>query len=293
MKSAINGRCFDRDQVGDYIILKKFLRTFQLSIATNFVPQKYWEERLREKYSLAGVGDIRMPLSYNKVLYRLRRNAFRKAIRRCITPDNISVLDVGAGFGFYIDLWKQFGATVTGSDITEKAVSELQKMYPDSSFVQWDAGTQTNLFDTSFDAISAFDVFFHIVDDDRYKQAIANVSSLLEPEGYFLYSDYFMHGESKRMEHIVLRGREDIKQTMESNGLREVTRIPVFYMMNSPLVTQKLFPRRSFRAMVALAGRGELCGALFGWSAYPLERLLVAMSKMGTGTELVVYRKSK
>ena len=262
-------------------------------MANNFFPQKYWEDRLSEKYSLAGVGDIRMPLSYNKVLYQLRRNAFRKATRECITTDNISVLDVGAGFGFYIDLWKQFGATVTGADITEKAVSELQKMYPDSSFVQWDAGTQTDIFDTTFDAISAFDVFFHIVDDHRYKQAIANVSSLLKPDGYFFYSDCFMHSESKRMEHIVFRNREDIKQTMESNGLREVTRIPVFYMMGSPLVTQKLLPRRVFRAMVALAGRGELWGALFGWSAYPLERLFVAMSKMGTGTELVVYQKSK
>ena len=102
-----------------------------------------------------------------------------------------------------------------------------------------------------------------------------------------------MHGESKRMEHVVLRGREDIKQTMESNSLREVTRIPVFYMMNSPLVTQNLLPRWDFRAMLALAGRGELYGALFGWSAYPLERLLVAMSKMGIGIELAVYQKSK
>jgi len=27
-------------------------------MAANFIPQKYWEDRLREKYSLAGAGDL-------------------------------------------------------------------------------------------------------------------------------------------------------------------------------------------------------------------------------------------
>jgi 2-polyprenyl-3-methyl-5-hydroxy-6-metoxy-1,4-benzoquinol methylase len=255
-----------------------------------FDPKSYWESRLGQKFSLAGVGDIRMPLSYNQVLYALRGNAFKKALR--FVGKSAQVLDVGSGSGFYIDQWKQTGASVTGSDLTNTAVANLAEKYPECSFVEWDAGSVGLPGDKRFDAISAFDVFFHIVDDARYSQAIANVSSLLKPGGHFLYSDYFMRGEEKRMEHIAFRSRQRIDQVMTKNGLREVARIPVFWMMNSPVVTDSRIPRKAFNVLLRLAGRSELFGTLFGWAAYPVERLMLAMTRRATGTELVVYKKS-
>ena len=155
-----------------------------------------------------------------------------------------------------------------------------------------DAGSAEIPGEKRFDAISAFDVFFHIVDDARFSQAIANVSSLLKPGGYFLYSDYFMRGEEKRMEHIAFRSRHRIDQVMVANGLNEVNRIPVFYMMNSPVVTDKRIPRKAFNVLLSLAGRSELCGKIVGWCAYPIEKLMLAATREATGTELVVYQKT-
>ena len=47
-----------------------------------------------------------------------------------------------------------------------------------------------------FQAISAYDVLFHIVDDARYERAIQNISALLSPGGVFFFSDLFLHGET-------------------------------------------------------------------------------------------------
>ena len=44
----------------------------------------------------------------------------------------------------------------------------------------------------SFDAVSAFDVLFHIVDDAAYGRAFQNIASLLKPGGWFLWSDNFL-----------------------------------------------------------------------------------------------------
>lgn len=258
----------------------------------SFNPKTYWESRLSKKYSLAGVGDIRMPLSYNKVLYSLRKHAFQTALGSLEAQSRLGkVLDVGSGSGFYVDLWKKRGATVTGSDITNAAVVRLRERFPSFEFLEWDAGSDELPAGGPFDAISAFDVFFHIVDDLRYAKAISNVSSLLRFNGFFLYSDYFLPKEERRMEHIAFRSAARLQSIMMNNGLEEVARYPVFYMMNSPEIATSRVPRLAFKLLLRLAGRGEIWGALFGWGTYPLERLMLALTREATGTELVVYKK--
>ena len=257
-----------------------------------FDPKRYWEQRLTHKYSLGGVGDIRFPLSYNKVLYRLRGNAFRSAVRANVSAiKGAAVLDVGSGSGFYVNLWERLGANVTGSDLTDHAVAELEKRFVKSRFLAWDAGGSSFPLDCVFDIVSAFDVFFHIVDDDRFAQAICNVSSVLKEGGYFFYSDYFMRESEKRMEHIVFRNRQGTTSVMLQNGLVEVFRCPVFYFMNSPVVSRRRLPNWGFRLMLKIATRSEFFGLVVGNAASILERLCLSCAREATGTELVVYRK--
>ena len=42
----------------------------------DFGAKDYWENRLRERYDLTGVGDIGLPKSYNEALYRVRAYGF-------------------------------------------------------------------------------------------------------------------------------------------------------------------------------------------------------------------------
>ena len=51
------------------------------------------------------------------------------------------------------------------------------------------------------------DVLFHIVDDDGYVRAIANLHSLLRPGGMLILTENLVHGDWHRGEHQVEQGR--------------------------------------------------------------------------------------
>src|ERR1043166_8271428 len=105
------------------------------------------------------------------------------------------VLDVGSGTGFYVDRWLRLGARVTGLDLTEIAVAELSRAFPAARFLRADIGASLDgvpLAPGWFDAVSAFDVLFHIVDDAQYARAFENIPSLLRPGGWFLGPENFL-----------------------------------------------------------------------------------------------------
>jgi SAM-dependent methyltransferase len=260
-----------------------------------FDPNTYWEKRLTTNFSLRGVGDIRFPISYNRYLYALRRRAFRRTIRDvgldCCFAD---VLDIGSGVGFYINEWVRVNArSVTGSDITEKAVARLSEIYRDCQFIRWDAGGDDLPFKKKFQVISAFDVLFHIIDDERFERAVHNISKLLEGGGYFLYSDCLMPKEKKRQEHIVFRKEETTLEIMKKHGLIPVARRRVFYMMDDPVVTEFRLPQRLFRLNLMLATRNELMGFLAGAFAYAVEILFLTLPLSATGTEIIAFQKRR
>src|SRR5215212_2275578 len=93
----------------------------------SFDARDYWEQRLTRDYSLSGVGYAGLGEPFNSWMYRVRRKVFRREMRRRLrAPGTIDVLDIGSGTGFYVGLWQELGVrSVTGSDLTEKAVGEL------------------------------------------------------------------------------------------------------------------------------------------------------------------------
>ena len=49
---------------------------------TPFDNKRYWETRLREHYSLAGVGYLRLGRRYNEWMYRVRGHVFDRVVQR-------------------------------------------------------------------------------------------------------------------------------------------------------------------------------------------------------------------
>ena len=71
-------------------------------------PQKYWEDRLKSRFDLTGVGNIVFDSKYNEYLYKLQLAVLVKALRK----HNISllekkVLDIGCGTGFFFRVLSQ------------------------------------------------------------------------------------------------------------------------------------------------------------------------------------------
>ena len=256
----------------------------------------YWESRLREHYSLAGVGYLRLGRRFNQWMYKIRGEVFDRVVQGLDSGwAGASVLDVGAGTGFYVDRWKRLGARVTGLDLTEVAVDELSRCFPGNRFVRADIGgplDQVPLRPASFDAVSAFDVLFHIVDDAAYTRAFQNIASLLKPGGWFLWSDNFLKTDTKRIAHQASRPLRESVRLVEAAGLEVVTRVPMFVLMNYPADTRSRLARWGWTTMVAPAVLGEPLGWALGAALYPLERALVRAKRESPSTELMVCRKA-
>jgi len=281
-----------------------------------FDPRQYWENRLREHYSLAGVGYLRLGRRYNEWMYRVRGEVFdrvlqgigkreegggRRAGSASLPPPLSSlswwggraVLDIGSGTGFYVDRWLQTGARVTGLDLTEVAVNELTRSFPGARFVCADIGNGGGvpLERGSFEAASAMDVLFHIVDDAAYARAFVNLASVLKPGGWLLWSDNFLRHTTERVAHQASRSLGESVRCVEAAGFEIVDRVPMFVLMNYPADTTSRLARWAWTAMVAPAALAEPIGGLVGAVLYPLERVLVRRMRESPSTELMICRK--
>ncbi len=271
---------------------------------TPFDNRQYWESRLREHYSLAGVGFLRLGRRFNEWMYRVRGEVFDRAVagidratgdRSTVnTWAGAEVLDVGSGTGFYVNRWLRLGARVTGLDLTDVAVAELTRAFPAARFVRADIGgemTGAPLARASFDAASAFDVLFHIVDDAQYAGAFHNIASLLRPGGWFFWSDNFLRHPVERVAHQASRTLSESLRLVEAAGFEVLGRVPMFVLMNYPADTTSRLARWAWTAMVAPATLGEPLGWMLGAALFPLERALLRRVREGPSTELMICRK--
>ncbi len=261
-----------------------------------FDARDYWESRLSQHFSLTGVGYRRLGLRFNQWMYRVRARVFaRVAGSLGVNWSTARVLDVGAGTGFYVEQWHGLGArSVTGFDITAKAVEELSRRFPQDRFRQVDIGQPPDpslVADGPYDAVSAMDVLFHIVDDGQYAQAFQTIAALLRPGGWFLWSDNFLRHETERVEHQVSRRLEESERLVREAGFEIVGRVPMFVLMNYPADTRSRAARLAWTAMVAPAALAEPLGWLIGALLYPLDLALTGVLRQSPTTEIMICRR--
>jgi SAM-dependent methyltransferase len=223
----------------------------------------------------------------------VRRHNFRRVVSSYDIGVSPRVLDVGSGTGFYVALWEElFGADVAGLDITEVAVDRLREQFPQHAFHQVDfSAPLSGTIDAGLDAISGMDMFFHIVDDDRFEQSIRNAFSLLRPGGLFFYTDNFLQGRTQRSEHIIHRSLSSVRSTLRDAGFEIVDRQPVFVLMNEPVDDPGPLVRRTWAYIRRIAARGEAAGYLLGACLFPIELVLSRLLSESPTTEMMVCRK--
>lgn len=208
------------------------------------------------------------------------------------------ILDVGCGTGFYVGLWKnEIGVRhITGIDMTNIAIENLKEKFPDAEFYRSDVSNDADLAflirTKEFDVVSAFDVLFHIVDDNRYEKAIKNIHSMLKSNGIFVFSDNFIHGPTIRSTYQVSRSLSHIEKTLIENGFEIIQRRPMFVLMNTPVDTTRRGSKRMWRYLSLLLQRyGDTGGSAVGCLLYPIEMLLVSLLKETASTEIMICRK--
>lgn len=265
------------------------------SDSPQFDAKEYWESRLKGDYRLAGVGYRGLGEPFNRWMYRVRSRVFRRVMRsRIPSPAVVDAHDMGSGTGFYIDEWRVLGIrSIMGSDVTTKAVEELRRRYPDQQFRQLDLGAEhdAELEAGRYGAVSAFDVLFHITDDQAFRRALRNAYERVAPGGVFVFSDNFVHKPENRQEHHVNRELAAVESAVREVGFEIEARLPMFVLMNEPVDSASRVHRLWWMALVQVLSRAPELGYVLGAVLYPFELVLTRVLREGPSTEMMICRR--
>lgn len=262
----------------------------------NFNPYDYWQTRLSKKNNLEGVGYSALGMAFNVWAYKTRKYSFKLNLERLgINLKGKKVADIGAGSGFWINTYKELeAADITGADLTDAAVENLRNTFPYAGFVKADIGENqlpAGLEKAGYDAVSCMDVLFHIVDDSRFEQAIANIASLVKPGGYFIYSDMFLKGKTIRITHQVMHSEEFLLGLFDKYGLEVVARKPFLYLSNTPVNTNNVFIKTYWFLIYNSLRLLKFLGYVLGPLTYQIEKYYIKNSSFSPTTEITILRK--
>lgn len=254
-----------------------------------FNEAEFWKARLGEGgVNLQSVGYRSLGSTFNKWMYRVRHHLMQREMARL--PIGQRVLDVGCGTGFYIDLWAASGRVPDGIDISPASIEALRGKYPAYTFVCGNITEESLLLASAYDAISAFDVLFHLVDDKEYADALKNINSHLKPGGYFLYTENLPVSRVS-YKHQVSRSREEVIESLTREGFRVIREVPMFILMNRPISSRNPILQWYWRLLVGILQRFPSVGALLGPVLYVIELALLTRVKKGPSTKLLICEK--
>ncbi len=262
---------------------------------TRFQPKDYWNERLGTTPSLEAVGYLGLGPGYNRWMYRLREHVFRSTVKKLAPPVPRRVCDVGAGSGVYIEAWRRVGATsVTGLDIAPNAVRSLERRFPWARFLELDIGDGTGpLEPASFDAVSCLDVLIHIVDEERYRAAFNNLTSLLVPGGHLILTDVITDQALEPGRHVRFRSLRVFREAYQAAGLSLVTQRPTFRWMAEPVRGKMTLRRPAWNLFRATIQKLPALGGPAGAALYALERATARLPTAAPSSELFVFRRGE
>lgn len=255
----------------------------------------FWEQRLSKNPSLVGVGHIGFGLAYNQWMYRLRKSVFLRHVRSFgFDFSNSKVLDVGSGVGFWIRVWRSLGVqSLTGSDITAFATQKIAAENPGIRAVQLDIASPSaqGILGAQYDLISAIDMLYHIVSDDGYEAAFANLAKSLKPGGHLIITENLLHQPSGKTAVQSNRTLQYVTDLLARNDLTLLRRAPVFVLMNYPVDTRSALLKRLWLLATLPPSYLNFMGHIYGALLYPLDLALTKMLSEGPSTEILVCRK--
>lgn len=252
--------------------------------------QDYWEQRFSNGVSLSTVGWLGLGEAFNSWMYRVRKRIFHKRVRPYVSEKS-HVLDIGSGTGFYLDCWRELGVrSIAGSDFTEQVRASLAQRF-DVPILRFDVGGNDIPRDRRYDAVSAMDVLFHIVDDDAYARSFVNIASVLVPGGVFIFTENFLHTGPIRAAHQVSRSLDEITEHVRRAGFDIIERVPAFVLMNTPIDSGSPALHRYWSVLQRFARIHPAVANVAGALLYFPELLLTDVVREGPSTELMICRR--
>jgi 2-polyprenyl-3-methyl-5-hydroxy-6-metoxy-1,4-benzoquinol methylase len=220
----------------------------------SFDPRQYWQERLEKHCDLEGVGCEGRSATMNQFVYRAKARAMNRALSRLslvLASSDLSMLDIGAGIGFWIDYFLAKGIkSITAVDIAPAAVKFLEEKYcslETMNFVCADVGGDEfpEVIRSRFGLVIAMDVLYHIIESEKFCNAISNIGRVLEPGGYLFLTDILSTSKEaiSPQQHVHWRPLTAYKRELEKNSLDIVYLAPMYALLQSPVDASGIFGR--------------------------------------------------
>jgi len=193
---------------------------------------EYWKDRFqRHGFSMLAVGNEALTEAENREIYEGAACVFLDIMRKeNIDFQNIRVLEIGCGTGFYTELLNQLGVkNYVGLDVTDVFFPQLTKKYPEYMFVKKDI--TSDKVDGEYDLVVMIDVIEHIVNKRKLGSAMENVKGCMANNCIFIISPI---GDSRKC-HLLFFMRywslEDIRRYFDGYELRELVPFRGTYLL--------------------------------------------------------------
>lgn len=161
-------------------------------------PRTFFDSWYRSQAELTDLATIAR--DFNPLFGRYHYNATENSIIEFFTthgpPSRPEVLDLGSGAGHWIRFYRDVFAArrVVGADISRSCVEALRTSFSGQDQVEIICGDFSSPdfeLGRRFDIVNAIGVVFHIVEDDAWRRALANLARHLSPDGYLVVGGQF------------------------------------------------------------------------------------------------------
>jgi SAM-dependent methyltransferase len=247
---------------------------------TSFDSNQFWRERLGGEVDLDSVGHRSLGAAYNAHIYQRRQEVLSDTLQEfSIQPGISSVLEAGCGSGYWVDFWRCRGvARLVGLDLSDQCICELSRRFPTYDFITADiTASESPLRGESFDIITAFDVFYHIVDDRKLERALNHLASLMSEDGTLWVFDQLLAHDYALRPHVKFRARSRFAAMLQSAGLRISTERPLFGLLAPPVLGIRpvdLPIHAAYQLTGIVMKRWKAVGTAVGRSVSALDQLL-------------------
>jgi len=211
-----------------------------------YQPETHWGELHRSGDGLTVVGYPGLGLAFNRWQYRARLVAFRRLLAKpALWParqprlETLRVLDGAFGVGAYAQWFGERGVErYVGIDLSDAAVARGRERFPDFEFLQSDLaelGGEQRAALGRFDIVTAVDVLYHIVDDERCRHALHNLAACVDRNGVLIFSDILPGVAYDAASHVRRRSQAFYRTELDHIGFELVALQPVHFTLGDPI----------------------------------------------------------
>lgn len=280
---------------------------------------QYWTDIHRaHSGQLKAVGYPFLSEAFNALKYQSEAESLAKVLKITVEAfqsreqRTLSVLDVGAGIGYWTEVVKGtlsasgFSSQHTALDISEEALAKVKQKDPSVQVVRADLKTiPSNKFNEQFDLVYAFYCLHHLKRHDDFLNALHFVAASVKKDGFLILMDPMLHlpfslGYSLNFATYngngVMRPLYLLDDVLERQGFSRVGQTPaVSFLLNGNAEAYGFFGYALLKLVWKIFGllvyRSENLTRLISPVLVGADRFLKG-AHLGFSSKICLYRKS-